>query len=176
MSELLEHAAVFAASAHEGQVRKYTGEPYVEHCYAVCNNVQTLLKEYNLDAMIAALLHDTVEDTDVQLESIQRLYGDTVAEYVWYLTKPPAFVGNRAQRKTLDCSRLACAPDIVKFIKICDIMHNAISIKKYDPKFWLVFSEEVKQLLDQMNARTVFRKLSTKSVYYFDAFIEKLSN
>ena len=150
----LEYVKTFARVAHEGQVRKYTGEPYVEHVIAVGLMYQTWCESMNRDALYAAILHDTVEDTDVTLDEIQRNFGDQVAEYVWYLTKPESFVGDRAQRKALDRARLALAPSVVRFIKTLDIMHNAKSIKELDPEMWSTWRVEMRDLLDAMNARS----------------------
>jgi (p)ppGpp synthase/HD superfamily hydrolase len=147
---------MFARRAHQGQVRKYTGEDYVEHCYAVAEMYQSWCNEKDQDAVYAAILHDTVEDTPVTHELIQQQFGDRVAQYVWYLTKPENFVGNRAARKALDRARLALAPEVVRFIKILDIMHNAKSIKEYDPKFWETFRLEAIELFDGMNAKNVW--------------------
>jgi (p)ppGpp synthase/HD superfamily hydrolase len=157
----LEEIKMFTIHAHEGQVRKYTGEPYVEHCFAVAENVFISMKEPTPDLVFSAYLHDTVEDTDVTQEEIQQKFGDKVAEYVWYLTKPPEFVGNREQRKTLDRARLAAAPPELRMVKICDLMHNAPSIKEHDKTFWKTWKTEAIQLLEVMEARYVWDSLCT---------------
>jgi len=154
----IEFAREFARTAHEGQVRKYTGEPYVEHVYAVADMVAAHTNDEA--AIIAAILHDTVEDTAVSIETIQETFGDTVAEYVWYLTKPPVFVGNRAKRKALDRARLKEAPEIVRFIKVMDIWHNSTSIREFDKKFYETFREEVRDLLYIMNALIVVNQIA----------------
>ena len=157
----LEEIKMFTIHAHEGQVRKYTGEPYVEHCFAVAENVFQSMKEPTPELVYAAYLHDTVEDTNVTQEEIQQKFGDQVAEYVWYLTKPPEFVGNRAHRKWLDRSRLSSAPAELRFVKICDLMHNAPSIEEHDKDFWETWKVEALQLLEVMNAGYVWDDLCT---------------
>lgn len=163
-----EKAVAFATAAHEGQVRKYTGEPYVEHVIAVAEMVAAHVTDK--DAITAAILHDTVEDCDVTIEEIEIEFGERVAEYVWYLTKPPAFVGNRAKRKALDRSRLKEAPEIVRFVKVMDIWHNSYSIKKYDQKFYETFREEVRELLYIMDALIVVKKFAGETFAY-DEFL-----
>ena len=64
----LFEAYEFATAAHEGQVRKYTGEPYVNHPFAVAESVADHVDDKV--AIAAAVLHDTVEDTAVTLEEI----------------------------------------------------------------------------------------------------------
>ncbi len=82
--ELIYDAFQTAAKAHEGVKRK-TGEPYIEHPIAVA----TLLAELALDAegIAAALLHDTVEDTDLSVEELRAHFGDAIAMIVDGVTK-----------------------------------------------------------------------------------------
>lgn len=149
----IDHAKIWAGMKHKGQARKYTGEPYVEHPIAVSE----LVREHGLSetAIIAAILHDTVEDTDATLEDVWELFGEEVAEYVWYLTKPPEFVGNRSIRKEHDRNRLAIAPEEVKFIKFYDVFHNAGSIKEHDPKFWESWRHEMQMLFLAMDVHSM---------------------
>jgi len=165
---MTDEALAFAKKAHEGQVRKYTGEPYVTHCIAVSEAVAAHVDDE--DAIVAALLHDTVEDTDVTLEEIVEKFGERVAEYVWYLTKPPVFVGNRAVRKMHDRNRLKLAPEIVRFIKVMDVWHNYSTIREYDPKFYETFREEVRDLFYVIDALTVVKMFAGEKFAY-DEFL-----
>jgi (p)ppGpp synthase/HD superfamily hydrolase len=165
---LIEKAKEFAIKAHEGQVRKYTFQPYVEHPILVAKAVSRFVDDP--EAIAAALLHDTVEDCDVSFEDIEDNFGDIVAEYVWFLTKPPEFVGNRAVRKQLDRDRLATAPKIVKLIKICDVMHNSGSIRDHDPDFYEDFRVETRLLLDAIDAVEVMKHYAQKD-YFENVFL-----
>jgi (p)ppGpp synthase/HD superfamily hydrolase len=153
MTKELQHALEYATFAHHGQVRKFTGEPYIGHPVAVAALTKKALEFYGYDkdivilAMKCALLHDVVEDTKVSIEDIQSSFGDKVAQGVWFLTDPDKFVGNRATRKALTRARLACAPKYIKLVKIADIEHNSLSIKKYDPDFFKVFLKETTELM-----------------------------
>lgn len=160
------HALKFATKMHEGQFRKYTGEEYITHPVAVADMVEHYLDskecytEEQIDTAIQiALLHDTVEDCDVTIEEIEEIFGAEVAQGVWFLTKTPAFVGNRAQRKALCEARLAQAPEIIKIIKTCDMHHNSKSIEEYDAKFWELFKTETKALLTAMDTTHVLFEL-----------------
>ena len=149
----LEHARIWAGMKHKGQVRKYTGEPYFEHPIAVSE----MVREQGLSetAVIAAILHDVVEDTDATLEEVLELFGPEVAEYVWYLTKPPEFVGNRSVRKEHDRNRLTLAPEEVKFIKFYDVFHNASSIIEHDMTFYNVWRHEMQLLFLAMDVHSL---------------------
>lgn len=82
--DLINRAYEFASKAHEGQKRA-SGEPYITHCVAVA----AILAELSVPpaVVIAGLLHDTVEDTDVTLEDIRREFGDEVTTLVDGVTK-----------------------------------------------------------------------------------------
>ncbi len=82
--EAIQKAALFAIDCHQGQVRR-SGEAYVNHTFAVAAIVHELGLDY--EAIIAALLHDSVEDTDVTLEDLAREFGDCVAQMVNGVTK-----------------------------------------------------------------------------------------
>jgi len=76
----IERAKAFAARAHEGQVRKSTRIPYIEHPLRVAS----ILEEMGCapETIIAGLLHDTTEDTDITLDRIVEEFGVRVAEIV----------------------------------------------------------------------------------------------
>jgi len=163
-TDLINDAYDFGREAHKGQVRKYTDEPYFTHPVRVAEAVAAHVDDEA--AIAAALLHDTVEDTETTHEEILERFGEDVAEYVWYLTKPPAFVGNRAKRKLHDRNRLKEAPEIVRFIKVMDIWDNYESIREYDPDFYNVFREEVRDLLYVMDSLMVVKKFAGDEFAY----------
>ena len=142
---IVSEARAFAYAAHAGQVRKYTGLPYISHCEAVSMMVNRVLPDDS--AVAAAWLHDTVEDTPVTNDDIRRLFGETIAKYVEYLTDYDHSYGNRATRKAADRTRLATAPNCVKTIKLADIVDNTKSIVEHDPAFAKVYLEEKRLLL-----------------------------
>ena len=81
---IIHKAALYAIDCHQGQVRR-SGEAYVNHTFAVAAIVHELGLDF--EAIIAALLHDSVEDTDVTLEDIKQEFGDSVAQMVNGVTK-----------------------------------------------------------------------------------------
>jgi len=123
--ELLRKAYDLANEAHKGQVRK-TGAPYITHPLAVAK----MLAETGLDAptLAAALLHDTVEDTNVTLEMIRDDFGDEIASLIDGVTKLDRVrYTNReqAQAATIRKMVVAMAQDVrVLIIKLFDRLHN----------------------------------------------------
>ena len=83
-SDKLRRAFDFGMQAHDGQVRA-SGEPYFFHPIAVANILADM--RLDLDTVITALLHDTVEDCDVTLETLQSQFGSSVAQLVDGVTK-----------------------------------------------------------------------------------------
>ena len=115
-------ALVFAMMAHKGQ-KDYGGLPYITH---PINVAETVMRQGLSDeAVVAALLHDTVEDTDVTLEEIRESFGYTVRDLVSLLTRNP-------ERETYDefISRIIDAAESdpafleAVFIKLADIQDN----------------------------------------------------
>lgn len=82
--QVIQKAAHYAIDCHQGQVRR-SGEAYVNHTFAVAAIVHELGLDY--EAIIAALLHDSVEDTDVTLEDLRQEFGEHVAQMVNGVTK-----------------------------------------------------------------------------------------
>jgi len=143
----LDKAIKFATKAHGSQKRKYTGEPYVTHPIAVMEIVKTV--PHTDDMLVAAVLHDTVEDTPVTLSDIKEQFGDNVARLVDGLTdvsQPQD--GNRKIRKAMDRAHTAQQPADVQTIKLADLIHNTKSISVYDPHFYKVYREEKIRILD----------------------------
>ena len=137
-------AMLFAAQAHQGQVRKYTGEPYINHPIAVSDLVRRVSTDENM--IIAALLHDTLEDTDVSAFDIWQRFGSDVEGLVSGLTDP-VIEGNRATRKAAAKAHLAEGDCRVKTIKLADLIDNTKSIVQHDPKFAKVYLAEKEELL-----------------------------
>lgn len=150
MSRLVRMAQLFAQAAHgaTGQVRRYTGEPYIEHPAEVV----ALLKRAGVtdDAMLAAAwLHDVVEDTRIDLATIRREFGPLVAYLVRDLTDVTTLAdGNRATRKAIELARIRHAHPLARTIKCADLISNTRSIREHDPKFWPVYRAEALALLD----------------------------
>ncbi|CAM4378523.1 MAG: Bifunctional (p)ppGpp synthase/hydrolase SpoT [Legionellaceae bacterium] len=127
-SEQIEHiyqAFRLAAEAHHGQQRQ-TGDPYISHPVEVAH----ILAEMRLDyqSIIAAILHDVIEDTSVQKESIAALFGPEVAELVDGVSKLTQIKFEsraEAQAENFRKMLLAMVKDIrVILVKLADRLHN----------------------------------------------------
>ncbi len=121
---IIERAYAVAEQAHRGQTRK-SGDPYITHPVAVA----TILAELGMTTptLAAALLHDTVEDTEYSLEQLRKDFGPEVAMLVDGVTKlDKVKYGDAAQAETVRKMVVAMARDIrVLVIKLADRLHNA---------------------------------------------------
>lgn len=122
---LLRNAYIYGQGAHLGQFRK-SGEPYIAHPVAVARILGTL----HLDAptLIAALLHDVVEDTDISKAEISERFGEAVAELVDGVSKLEKIefqTQEEAQAENFRKMLMAMARDVrVILIKLADRLHN----------------------------------------------------
>ncbi|MEG0321124.1 MAG: bifunctional (p)ppGpp synthetase/guanosine-3',5'-bis(diphosphate) 3'-pyrophosphohydrolase, partial [Oscillospiraceae bacterium] len=121
----LEAAFRYADNAHSQQLRK-DGTPFITHPLAVAEIVADL--ELDSDSLIAAILHDTIEDTAATHEEIAKLFGASVAELVEGVTKLTRVQYTSKEEEQMENLRkmlMAMARDIrVILIKICDRLHN----------------------------------------------------
>ncbi len=119
-----------AERAHAGQSRA-SGDPYIAHPVAVARILADL--HMDTDTIVAALLHDVVEDTSVPLDDIRAQFGDDVAELVDGVTKLSRLKVRSREEEQVENLRkmfLAMAKDIrVIFIKLADRLHNMRTLK-----------------------------------------------
>lgn len=126
----VREAYLFAEQAHSGQVRK-SGEPYILHPLAVADIVVSM--QMDPTSVVAALLHDVVEDTSVSLEEVRTKFGNTCAMLVDGLTKLERIQFRSKEEQQNENYRkmfVAMANDIrVIVIKLADRLHNMRTLK-----------------------------------------------
>jgi len=131
----LYEAFSYADNAHSSQLRK-DGSPYITHPLAVAEIAAEL--ELDTDSIIAALLHDTIEDTDATHEDIAKRFGESVAELVEGVTKLTRVQYTSKEEQQMENLRkmlMAMSRDIrVILIKICDRLHNMRTMEYQSPK------------------------------------------
>lgn len=121
-SELPFRAAAFAARAHKHQFRKDKETPYVSHVFRVCLVVRHVFGFDDPKMLAAALLHDTIEDTNTDFDDVLDAFGPDVAKWVAALTKDMRLEDE--PREVEYCRTLAAAPWQVKACKLADIYDN----------------------------------------------------
>lgn len=132
---------MMARDAHEGQTRKYTGRPYIEHPARVAARV-AIVQGASPEMVAAAFLHDVLEDTDVSLEEIE-LFSPEAAELVVWLTNPSK--GShlpRAERKRMDREHIVSAPWEARVIKLLDRIDNLREMEGAPTGFARLYGQE----------------------------------
>jgi GTP diphosphokinase / guanosine-3',5'-bis(diphosphate) 3'-diphosphatase len=164
-------AALFAAEKHSGQRRKGTAaEPYVNHLL-VAELVSSALSEPDTNLVIAALLHDTIEDTDVTKEELVHAFGPAVADLVVEVTDDKSLP--KAERKRLQIVNASNISVRAQAIKLADKISNLRAIHSSPPADWSVerrreYVQWAKQVVDGLTApnpalKTEFERLNREA-------------
>ena len=133
--ENIVRAASFAAKKHTDQKRKGSdGEPYINHPLEVANMLVNIGGVNDPEIIVAALLHDTVEDTDVSFEEIAEQFGITVAGYVRELTDDKTLA--KAERKQKQVEHAPHLSHGARQIKLADKISNIRDITDKPPDGW----------------------------------------
>ncbi|MFH4354935.1 MAG: RelA/SpoT family protein [Neisseriaceae bacterium] len=171
---LLEEACAFAHQAHLTQYRK-SGEPYVNHPIAVA----TEIANWGEDAttLIAALLHDVIEDTGISFSEIQLQFGRQVAEVVNGVSKLEHIAGKdylEWQAESFRKMLLAVVKDIrVLVVKLADRLHNMRTLgvmrKQKQKRIAKETLEVYSELANRMGMNLVYRELQDLSFKFLYA-------
>lgn len=134
MKRLLQ-AAHFAAEKHAGQRRKNAAAtPYINHPLEVAHILSEVGGVIDEEILLAAILHDTVEDTDTSLQELALIFGDRVAEIVAECTDDKSL--EKQVRKQLQIEHAPHKSPAAKQIKIADKISNLKSVLHDPPKDW----------------------------------------
>lgn len=162
----------FAEEAHEGQTRK-SGDPYITHPLAVAH----ILAEMHMDhqCLMAALLHDVIEDTGIPKHKLSVEFDEQVAELVDGVSKLKSMFQSRAEAQAENFQKmtLAMAKDIrVILVKMADRLHNMRTLGHLDPDRRRRIARETLEIyapialrLGMNTIRIEFEELGFKALY-----------
>ncbi len=144
-------AALFAAEKHKNQRRKDAeASPYINHPIALANVLATEGGVTDGEVLCAALLHDTIEDTETTADELRTIFGDAVTGIVLEVTDDKS--QPKADRKRLQIEHAAHASPKAKLVKLADKICNLRDILSSPPADWSV---ERKQEYFDWSARVV---------------------
>ena len=148
VDESKEEALQYATQAHAGQTRA-GGAPYISHPISVADSIKQYTKSHNLDALIsAALLHDTVEDTDTTHEALHDLFGGLVASLVQELTSDKEKIQQMGKADYL-AQKMAAMSSYALVIKLADRLDNVQDIATAKTPEWRAkYRAETEKILD----------------------------
>ena len=131
----LLQAVSFSAQKHRLQRRKGAdGDPYINHPVEVANLLANVGKVEDFDILIAAILHDTIEDTETTKEEITKLFGERVCGMVLEVTDDKSLP--KATRKLKQIEHAPHISDGAKQVKLCDKISNITDVMNNPPDFW----------------------------------------
>ena len=171
--DAVKRAYEYAERKHDGQKRK-SGEPYIIHPLAVAEIVAEI--GLDTDAIVAALLHDCLEDTDASFEEISRMFGTTVADLVEGVTKLTRVQYSTMEEQQMENLRkmfMAMSKDIrVILIKIADRLHNTRTLEFQTPAKQISKSMETMEIYAPLAHRLGMQKIKWEledvSLQYLD--------
>lgn len=141
----IHEAVIFAAKVHDGQTRKSEPIPFVTHPYTAALYTQSAIHQERFndtekeDIIIATLLHDVWEDTDISLEEIGEEFGENVKELVEGASEADKSK-SWLERKNATISKLSQASLALKYVIMADKLHNVVSLleakNKLGEKVW----------------------------------------
>ena len=121
-TRFFDRAVAFATQAHSGTERRGKGYPYIIHPMEAVSIVASLTNDPEM--LVAAMLHDTVEDTEVTIEQIRGQFGDRVADLVQHETAPLHDDAPWRTRKEAQLAQLVQAPYDSKVVAMGDKLSN----------------------------------------------------
>lgn len=171
--ELIEKAYKLACEAHGGQLR-YSGQMYISHPVAVAQILAQL--GMDLPSILAALLHDTVEDTHLSISDIKATFGEEVASLVDGVTKlgkVPLSTKEEEQAENIRKMLMAMSNDIrVIIIKLADRIHNMRTLTYMQPQKRRDKSLETLEIYapiaHRLGIRTIKEELEDLAISYLD--------
>jgi (p)ppGpp synthase/HD superfamily hydrolase len=143
---LVDIAIEFAATAHQSQYRKGTNTPYISHPFGVAMILSSYLCSEKV--IIAALLHDLLEDTDVTEQQLIEKFGHEVTSIVKACSEPDKSL-SWEERKIHTIENIPTDPLEVRLVACADKLHNLRSMKRdykaFGPTFWSRFKRGEKE-------------------------------
>lgn len=140
-TDFFDEAAKFAIEAHHGTERRGKAYPYIIHPMEAVSIVATITNDPEM--LAAAMLHDTVEDTDVTIEQIRERFGERVALLVQHETAPLDESLSWRQCKKIQAAQLADAPYDCKVVALGDKLSNmrgiAFDYRRRGDEVWKLF-------------------------------------
>ena len=166
----------YAKVKHEGQTRK-DGTPYINHPVQVSKMVKKYFGDDPRieDYVIAAYLHDTVEDTDVTIEEIKSLFGDFVAHLVSGVTSDKKLQHEMGKTEYL-CYKMLNMDDTVLNLKLCDRLSNIIDLVNAPENFQTKYISETITILDYVQSNREVNNIQKNIIDEIILTINNLEN
>ncbi len=148
MNEKLLKAVSYAAMKHDGQKRKDGKTPYIAHPFRVCLTLRHAFGVEDDEVLMAALLHDVIEDTTADFDEVEAEFGMKVAEWVALLSKDKRLP--KGTREPAYEAQVSGAPVEVQLVKLADLHDNILDSRFYRPKSFEKVLERAKSTIGKL--------------------------
>lgn len=156
---MYEKAVTLAIEKHTGQVRKFSGEPYVEHPIRVAQIVLKYKESHSIDILrTVAVLHDTVEDTDLTIVEVEEMFGIEVAAMVEELTTP-AHITKKEKGEYLK-KKMTHMTSWGLVIKLSDRLDNVSDLRHTSKQFRQSYIKETRAIISHLIAMRSFLSMT----------------
>ncbi len=148
---MIAKAKKFAIEKHKGQKRRFSDERYVEHPIRVAKTVLGSKDSHELDTLVvAAFLHDVVEDTKTKIEEIRSIFGEKVASLVVELTSK----GNLRKEEKAEylSEKMIHMSSWALVIKLADRLDNVSGIEDTNKEFKERYSKETREIISKLES------------------------
>ncbi len=163
----------FAARAHDGHKRKDHRTPYIAHPFRVCFILQNVFGVGG-DVLLAALLHDTIEDTRTDYDDLLKVVSPEVADQVATLSKDTRKIEDVREREYQ--ASLVSSPAPIKIAKFADILDNLLDCKHLPDKSRASFLEEAQFMVDALIEAGIAEDEGDKYALPFERACEVVQN
>lgn len=162
-------AYIFSQKAHEGQTRRFTGEPYFKHPKGVARSIEHLTRDE--DMIIASLLHDVVEDCNITLGEIENKFGKQVAKYVDALTSNKIELALSESKAKYLIDKMLKMTDEELVLKLADRVDNIRYADKdcktlKHKQFVKRYYDETREILDAIYYRGYTENTSNEALIF----------
>jgi (p)ppGpp synthase/HD superfamily hydrolase len=160
--KILTKALAFATEKHKGQIRFNSREPYINHPIAVAQ----IVSEYphNNEMLVAAYLHDTIEDTNTTYEEIEKEFGKKVADLVLELTNDEAQMNAKGKAEYLLDKMNRMSTEALT-IKLADRLHNVSDFDTAKPKWRTKYKLQTETILNGLKNLNATQQKLVKDIH-----------
>jgi GTP pyrophosphokinase len=148
---MLDKAVKLAINLHGNQFRRFSGKPYYTHVIEVAEYVALYKVSKNIDnILVAAILHDSIEDCDIDYISIEKEFGEMSAKLVLELTNDGNLI-KKFGKKEYMANKVLNLTSYGLVIKLADRLHNIIDLKSApDENFKIRYSDETYHIVEKL--------------------------
>jgi guanosine-3',5'-bis(diphosphate) 3'-pyrophosphohydrolase len=151
MNEPFQKAVNFAALKHQGQLRKDGKTPYIAHPFRVSLTLRHVFGVEDEDALVAAILHDVIEDTSADFDEVEREFGTKTAEWVALLSKDARLPKDTREPQYED--QIVSAPVEVQLVKLADLYDNILDSRAWKPNSFQKVLDRAEHLIGRLQSK-----------------------